>query len=203
MQSTARRQPDEQRYLAETGEAELRRRQFRLYDNTAEADAAAKAAEAEKSERIRHNRAMVSGILSVFCVFLMSMAYMVMTTQITTVGYEINRCIADIESLKNENARLLLEIETATSPEKVASYAEEHFNMVSPNEETVLYYDPGTEVTYSVANGMAIETAALGYGSVEIIDAGEENKLTETFGNIWKMLAGTGGSSVQVGASAE
>ncbi|MBQ3180194.1 MAG: hypothetical protein IJB55_02455, partial [Firmicutes bacterium] len=113
MQSTAKRKPSE---------AEQRRREFRVYKNSAN-DAADRQQQAAREKRRRRNQAKISGLMSVFCVFLMSMAYMVMTTQVTVVGYEINQRIADIDELRNENARLLLEIETATSPEKVASYA--------------------------------------------------------------------------------
>lgn len=194
MQSTAKRKPSE---------AEQRRREFRVYKNSAN-DAADRQQQAAREKRRRRNQAKISGLMSVFCVFLMSMAYMVMTTQVTVVGYEINQRIADIDELRNENARLLLEIETATSPEKVASYAAEHFNMVSATEESVIYYDHTADASYGMSsNGMAIETAALGYGSVEVLEAGAEDKLTETFGTIWKMLAGTGGSNMQVGESAE
>ncbi len=184
-------------------EAEQRRWQFRVYDNAAQ-DAAAKADEAAREKRRQRNHSKISALMSIFCIFLMSMGYMVMTTQVTVVGYEINQRIADIETLGNENARLLLEIEMATSPDKVASYAEEHFNMVSATEESVIYYDPGVAVAYgSGENGMAVETAALGYGSVEVLETGAESKLSDKFGTIWQMLAGIGGSNVQVGETTE
>lgn len=184
-------------------EAELRRRQFRVYDNEAK-KAAGRADEAARAKRRQRNHAKISVLMSVFCIFLMIMAYMVMNTQITVAGYEINQRVADINELSNENARLLLEIEMATSPEKVAGYAAEHFNMVSASEESVIYYDPERTVTYAALDsGMAIENAALGYGSVEVLEAGAENKLLDTFGTIWNVLAARGSNSVQVGEAAE
>ena len=116
---------------------------------------------------------------------------MMLNTQITMLGYEINKTMAAIDSLSNDNAKLLLEIETATSPEKVNAYAMEHFNMVAATEDSV--------VDYQVANnGMAMDPAVLGYGSVEVLEQDSEKNILDTISSLWRSFT-TDDRNVQVG----
>ena len=159
----------------------------------------------KKRKKLRfRQRAQV--LASVFLIFMMSMGYMMLNTQITMLGYEINKTMAAIDSLSNDNAKLLLEIETATSPEKVNAYAMEHFNMVAATEDTVVYYEETPDYDYQLGpNGMAMDPAVLGYGSVEVLEQNNDNNFIETISSLWGSLTGkdggeaSGGGNVQVG----
>ena len=182
-------------YKYKPTEAEQRRAEFRVYESGAESD---KQKALKKRRRLRfRQRAQV--LASVFLIFMMSMGYMMLNTQITMLGYEINKTMAAIDSLSNDNAKLLLEIETATSPEKVNAYAMEHFNMVSATEDSVVYYEKSLQNDYQVANnGMAMDPAVLGYGSVEVLEQDSEKNILDAISSLWRSFT-TDDRNVQVG----
>ncbi len=190
-------------YKYQPTEAELRRAEFKVYESGAES---AKSISQKKRRKLRfRQRAQV--LVSVFMIFMMSMGYMMLNTQITMLGYEINKTMAAIDSLSNDNAKLLLEIETATSPEKVNAYALEHFNMVAATEDTVVYYEENPGYDYQVgASGMAMDPAVLGYGSVEVLDQKDsDNNFINAISSLWSSLksgnSADSGGNVQVGMS--
>jgi len=189
-------------YNYELTEAEQRRAEFKVYSSGSEGD---KSIIKKKRRKLRfRQRARV--LVSVFMIFMMSMGYMMLNTQITMLGYEINKTMAAIDSLSNDNAKLLLEIETATSPEKVNAYAMEHFNMVAATEDSVVYYEESPGYDYQLAaSGMAIDPAVLGYGSVEVLEQDSGNNFIDTISSFWRSLTSgnnsgaNGASNVQVG----
>jgi cell division protein FtsL len=179
-------------------DAEERRSQFQVY----ESDAGSEEVQQTRKKKL-HRSSKVEMLICVLLIFLMSMGYMLLNTQVTYIGYEINKQMAAIDELSNDNARLLLEIEQATSPEKVAAYAEEHFNMVVASDSNVIYYS-GSETTDSVTrmadSGMSVDSVALGSGSVEVLESGTENKLIEAFGALWESIkGGVSSTGVQLG----
>ena len=190
-------------YKYQPTEAEIRRAQFKVYEANSESD---KSIMQRKRKKLRfRQRAQV--LFSVFLIFMMSMGYMMLNTQITMLGYEINKTMTAIDSLSNDNAKLLLEIETATSPEKVNAYAMEHFNMVAATEDTVVYYEETPNYDYQLgANGMAMDPTVLGYGSVEVLESNTDNNFIDTISSLWHSFTGNdsgnaddGGGNVQVG----
>lgn len=190
-------------YKYQPTEAELRRAEFKLYESGTES---AKSTNQKKRRKLRfRQRAKV--LVSVFMIFMMSMGYMMLNTQITMLSYEINKTMAAIDSLSNDNAKLLLEIETATSPEKVNAYALEHFNMVAATEDTVVYYEENPSYDYQMGDsGMAIDPAVLGYGSVEVLEQKDsDNNFINTISSLWHSFRGNNsadsGGNVQVGMS--
>jgi cell division protein FtsL len=184
-------------------DAEERRSQFKVYETEAESE------EMQQPRRKRklHHNSKVEMLVCVILIFMMSMGYMLLNTQVTYIGYEINKQMAAIDELSNDNARLLLEIEQATSPEKVAAYAEEHFNMVAASDDNIIYYsesDTGDSVIRMADSGMSVDPVALGSGSVEIVESGTENKLIEAFGALWESIkGGVGSTGVQLGMLGE
>ena len=81
-------------YKYKPTEAEQRRAEFRVYESGAESD---KQKALKKRRRLRfRQRAQV--LASVFLIFMMSMGYMMLNTQITMLGYEINKTMAAIDS---------------------------------------------------------------------------------------------------------
>lgn len=181
-------------------EAEIRRHTLRVYEgrNEEERQTEIKAAERARIAELRRSRMHL--LLGICLSFALIMGYMVLNTQVTVIGYEINRQMEANDDLHNENTRLLLQIEQATSPEKVANFAAEHFNMVTPTENSVIYYsksDLADTETKTVRTGMAIDSKSIGYGSVEVVNEGET-------GGIWGMLASlwgqiSGGDVVSLG----
>lgn len=179
-------------------EAEKRRYAFRIYEHTGDAMAEARARAGQQAAADR--RAKLKLLAGVFAVFLLGMGYMLLNTQVTVIGYEINQQMAANDELANDNTRLLLEIEQATSPEKVAGFAVEHFNMVTATEDSVIYYDAsaaGNTPAGNVRTGMAVDQAALGFGTLEIIDDGGSESLIDSIGTFWRHL--TDGGGVQLG----
>ncbi|HIU09646.1 MAG TPA: hypothetical protein IAB00_00100 [Candidatus Avidehalobacter gallistercoris] len=180
-------------------EAERRRYAFRVYEHAGDdmAEARAKA----KQQAAANRRAKVNLMVGVFAVFLLSMGYMLLNTQVTVIGYEINQQMAANNELANDNTRLVLEIEQATSPEKVAGFAVEHFNMVTATDESVIYYDAAAagNTAGNIRTGMAVDQAALGFGTLEVIDEGGSESLIESIGTFLQQL--TSGSGVQLGMS--
>ena len=177
-------------------EAERRRYAFRVYEQD-EALAAAK--ERAKAQAAAEAHVKVKLLAAVFAVFLLGMGYMVLNTQVTVIGYEINQQMAANDELANENTRLLLAIEQATSPEKVAGYAVEHLNMVTATEDSVIYYDAAETAAAATAvrTGMAVDQAALGYGTLEVIDDGTSDGFLGSISAFWQKI--TSGGGVQVG----
>lgn len=178
-------------------EAERRRYAFRVYENADDAMAEAKAKARQQAAADR--RAKVKLLFGVFAVFLLGMGYMLLNTQVTVIGYEINQQMAANDELANDNTRLVLEIEQATSPEKVAGFAVEHFNMVAATEDSVIYYDTAAagNTAGNIRTGMAVDQAALGFGTLEVIDDGGSESLIESIGTFWQQL--TSGGGVQLG----
>ena len=175
-------------------EAELRRLALRVYDGEKDKERQAAVAAAERRHAAEMRRARFQVVFSIFTVFLLCMGYMYLNTQVTVVGYEINKQMAANVDLENENTRLVLQIEQATSPEKVAGYAAEHFNMVTATDDSVIYYDTAAmasaDAMPTVRTGMAVDAKSIGSGSVEVLeDEGTEGFLA-TLGSLWEQLAG-------------
>lgn len=185
MQTAVKRQPSE---------AELRRAEFKVYEGR-DGVKAKKQQDARREQRRLRFQQRAKVLFAVFGLFLMSMSYVFLTTQTTMLGYEINKQIALNDELNNDNARLMLEIEMATSPEKVNEYAEQHLNMVAATEDSVVYYDTNAKPVVRTANsGMAVETAAIGYGSVEVVEPGKKNSLVEAIGSFFGSLVSRDGA---------
>lgn len=190
MQTAAERKPSE---------AEMRRRALRLVDGTAEAErlAAEKAAQRARNAELRRSRMQ---LLASICVcFALIMGYMMLNTQVTTVGYEINQQMAANDDLRNENTRLLLQIEQETSPEKVSKFAEEHFNMVTPTEDSVIYYsreDMAKADTKVARTGMAIDSQSIGYGTLEVVEEADSSGLLGMLASLWEQISAGGAISV-------
>lgn len=191
MQSTAERK---------LSEAEIRRRALRVYEGNREDERLAEKKAAERARLAELRRSRMELLMCICVCFGLIMGYMVLNTQVTTVGYEINKQMQANDELHNENTRLLLQIEQATSPEKVANYASEHLNMVNPSEDSVIYYsqtdvaDSGDKV---LRTGMAIDTQSIGYGSVEVVESGENAGLLGMLGSLWEQIST--GNTVSVG----
>lgn len=190
MQTAAERKPSE---------AEMRRRALRLVDGTVEAErlAAEKAAQRARNAELRRSRMQ---LLASICVcFALIMGYMMLNTQVTTVGYEINQQMAANDDLRNENTRLLLQIEQETSPEKVSKFAEEHFNMVTPTEDSVIYYsreDMAKADTKVARTGMAIDSQSIGYGTLEVVEEADSSGLLGMLASLWEQISAGGAISV-------
>lgn len=190
MQTAAERKPSE---------AEMRRRALRLVDGTAEAErlAAEKAAQRARNAELRRSRMQ---LLASICVcFALIMGYMMLNTQVTTVGYEINQQMAANDDLRNENTRLLLQIEQETSPEKVSKFAEEHFNMVTPTEDSVIYYSRENMAkadTKVARTGMAIDSQSIGYGTLEVVEEADSSGLLGMLASLWEQISAGGAISV-------
>ena len=70
-------------YKYQPTEAEIRRAQFKVYEANSESD---KSIMQKKRKKLRfRQRAQV--LFSVFLIFMMSMGYMMLNTQITMLGY--------------------------------------------------------------------------------------------------------------------
>lgn len=177
-------------------EAEQRRRALQVYEKT---PAEAAEIEAQKEHAAELRRSRISLLCGISLVFALCMGYMLLNTQVTVIGYEINRQMAANNDLANDNTRLLLEIEQATSPEKVASFAMEHFNMVTATEDSVIYYDAGAvyDDAPAMRTGMAVDEAVLGFGTVEVLAETEDSGFIQTFGNFWQQI--TSGGGIQLG----
>lgn len=173
-------------------EAEIRRRALRVYEGRQDDERQAEIKAAEKARAVELRRSRIHLVLGICMSFALIMGYMVLNTQVTVIGYEINRQMVSNDDLHNENTRLLLQIEQATSPEKVASFAAEHFNMVTPTEESVIYYSKselaGTE-TKTVRTGMTIDSKSIGYGNVELINEGESGGLLGMLASLWEQIS--------------
>lgn len=174
-------------------EAEIRRHALRVYEgrNEEERQTEIKAAERARIAELRRSRMHL--LLGICLSFALIMGYMVLNTQVTVIGYEINRQMEANDDLHNENTRLLLQIEQATSPEKVASFAAEHFNMVTPTEDSVIYYsksDLADTETKNVRTGMAIDSKSIGYGSVEVVNEGETGGILGMLASLWGQISG-------------
>lgn len=191
MQSTAERT---------LSEAEIRRRALRVYEGKREEERLAEAKAARRARNAELARSRIQLLLSICVAFGLIMGYMVLNTQVTTVGYEINKQMQANEDLHNENTRLLLQIEQATSPEKVATYASENLNMVNPSESSVIYYSKNIVATTDdkvVRTGMAIDSKSIGYGTLEVVDESESTGLLGMLASLWEQIS-TGGT-VSVG----
>lgn len=176
-------------------EAELRRRALRVYEGSQ--DDEERQAEIRRAERRRTagvRRLKVQLVGSIFAIFLLSMGYMVLNTQVTVIGYEINQQMTANDDLQNENTRLVLEIEQATSPEKVAGFAAEHFNMVAATEDSVIYYDPAElgNTAPTLQTGMAVDAKSLGYGSLEVLEDTGGDGLLGKLSAFWDNLSSAG-----------
>lgn len=190
MQTAAERKPSE---------AEMRRRALRVLSNSADDErlAAEKAARRARNAELRRSRMQL--LASVCVCFGLIMGYMMLNTQVTTVGYEINQQMAANDDLHNENTRLLLQIEQETSPEKVSKFAEEHFNMVTPTEESVIYYsreDMAKANARVVHTGMAIDSQSIGYGTLEVVDEPDSAGLLNMLASLWEQISAGGAISV-------
>ncbi len=185
MQSAAQRQ---------LSEAELRRLALRVYDgkqSEAQSTAAKAAKEAEAIKAAEARSLKIQLLVCIAALFVLIMGYMFINTQVTMIGYEINKQVKLNDELQNENNRLVLQIEQATSPEKVATFAAEHFNMVSPTEETVIYYDTTnwqTESAPVVRTGMAVDAKSIGYGTLELVDDDESGGLLGMLGSLIEQI---------------
>lgn len=185
MQSAAQRQ---------LSEAELRRLALRVYDgkqSEAQNTAAKAAKEAEAIKAAEARSLKIQLLVCIAALFVLIMGYMFINTQVTMIGYEINKQVKLNDELQNENNRLVLQIEQATSPEKVATFAAEHFNMVSPTEETVIYYDTTnwqTESAPVVRTGMAVDAKSIGYGTLELVDDDESGGLLGMLGSLIEQI---------------
>ena len=177
-------------------EAEQRRRSLRVYEKSA---AEAAEIEAQKQRAAEQRRSKISLLCGISLVFALCMGYMLLNTQVTVIGYEINRQMAANNDLANDNTRLLLEIEQATSPEKVAAFAMEHFNMVAATEDSIIYYDAGAvyDEAPAMRTGMAVDETVLGFGTVEVLAETEDSGIIQTFGNFWQQI--TSGGGIQLG----
>lgn len=183
-------------------EAEIRRRALRVYQGNADEERLAEIKAAEKKRRAAVRRTKVQLVCSIFSVFLLCMGYMYLNTQVTVTGYEINKQMAANTELQNENTRLILEIEQATSPEKVAGFATEHFNMVTPTEDAVIYYDEARLAqaeTPALRTGMTTDAKSLGFGSVEVIEDQDSKGLLGTLGALLGQI--TSHNTVSLGMS--
>lgn len=191
MQTAAERQPSE---------AEMRRRALKVLSGNADDErlAAEKVAQRARNAELRRSRMQ---LLASICVcFALIMGYMMLNTQVTTVGYEINQQMAANDDLRNENTRLLLQIEQETSPEKVSKFAEEHFNMVTPTEKSVIYYsreDMAKADTKVVRTGMAIDSQSIGSGTLEIVEEADSSGLLGMLASLWEQIST--GSAISVG----
>lgn len=171
---------------------EVHRPALRVYEGRREEERLAEIKAAEKARAAELRRSRMQLLLGICLSFALIMGYMVLNTQVTVIGYEINQQMVNNDDLHNENTRLLLQIEQATSPEKVANFAAEHFNMVTPTEESVIYYDKndlaGAE-TKTVRTGMAIDSKSIGYGNVEVVTEGESGGLLGMLASLWGQIS--------------
>lgn len=190
MQSTAERT---------LSEAEIRRRALRVYEGKREEERLAEEKAARRARNAELARSRMQLLLSICVAFGLIMGYMVLNTQVTTVGYEINKQMQANEDLHNENTRLLLQIEQATSPEKVATYASENLNMVNPSESSVIYYSKNAVAKADdkvVRTGMAIDSKSIGYGTLEVVDESEGAGLLGMLASLWEQISTGGAVSV-------
>lgn len=180
-------------------EAEIRRRALRVYEGNRDEERLAEERAKRRARNAELYRSRMELLLSICVCFGLIMGYMVLNTQVTTVGYEINKQMVANDELHNENTRLLLQIEQATSPDKVATFAAEHFNMVAATEDSVIYYDKG-DVSDSgartVRTGMAIDSQSIGYGSVEVVESGESEGWLGMLASLWEQISAGGTVSV-------
>lgn len=142
----------------------------------------------ERQEQVKmkkqHAR-RVDSLVLVVGIFIMCLTYTVMQAQVTSVGSEINKKQTEIASLENENNRLQLEIQTATSPEAIATYAEENLNMTLAKEDQIIYYsdDQVDLASYTMASAMSVVEGGMGEGTVSIVE--EDNKFLSIIGQIF------------------
>ncbi len=141
----------------------------------------------ERQEQIKikkqHNK-RVDSLMLVIGIFVMCLAYTFMQAQVTSTGSEINKLQTQIASMENENNRIQLEIQTATSPDAIAAYAAENFDMTLAKEGQIIYYNDEQvgSGAYTVASAMSVVETGMGEGSVNIVE--DENKLLGIIGEI-------------------
>lgn len=142
----------------------------------------------ERQEQVKmkkqHAR-RVDSLVLVIGIFIMCLTYTIMQAQVTSIGSEINKVQTQIASIENENNRLLLEIQTATSPEAIATYAEENLNMTLAKEDQIIYYsdDQVDSSSYTMASALSVVESGMGEGSVSIVE--EDNKLLSIISQIF------------------
>lgn len=102
-------------------------------------------------ERVCHKKQQVKRVkvrvtATVIAIFLIALAYTAMEAQITMYGYEINSTKLAIADIENTNAKLLLQVEELSSPQRIANYAITQLGMVQPTSDHILYKKVGMDI---------------------------------------------------------
>jgi len=93
----------------------------------------------EKKKVRTNNKAKVKIVFTLMVVFSMFFLIMYRYAMITELNYEIARAESDFSKIKDNNARLLVEIEKETDLRKIKEIAEEKLNMQKPDKFQTVY----------------------------------------------------------------
>ncbi|MDD2569251.1 MAG: hypothetical protein PHN47_00345 [Clostridia bacterium] len=111
----------------------------------------------QKKERNKRVKFRIT--FTVVAILLVALTYTAMEAKITMYGYEINTTKLAIADIENDNAKLLLQVEELSSPERIAAYAVTELGMVQPTADHILYKEISSEIAVT-GNAMVAEAKA-------------------------------------------
>lgn len=94
-----------------------------------------------KSKKVSRSylKAKVKAVILILVLFAACFAVVVRYAQITEINYDINKAVKTYNSIRNENARLLVEIKKETDLTKIKEIAETRLEMQKPDKYQIVY----------------------------------------------------------------
>jgi len=133
----------------------------------------------------RKVRYQVKTVAAVLVIFSFGLLYTATESRVTTYGYEINQLKQSITETENANARVLLEIEELSSPERISTYATEALGMVKPQDGYIQYVDSSAIVAAKNISVLDSNVPSSQVASVEVVEGESMHPILATLNKMF------------------